>query len=443
MIQKKEISINRVKIIVPFAFLFVSMLIIHRGMTIKHDDTIYVQVPLDSSFFDYLQNRFMNWSSRVLVDIVVVVISNLGLTAWKIIDSAVFTSIAVSMDALLNETKDNVVRWAVCLLVFSFPYVTMGTAGWIATTAGYTWTFAAGAAALLPFRTISRGEKFSCKRLFLIIPCWLYATDEEQLAIVALIALVLYYAKVIIIDKKRCHGYAKTLLVITIAKVVFIFSAPGNNARTTTEIGNWFPAYNELSLVDKVYIGIMYTARVLIDNPLPLLTTVLFVNLLVGVKKTCLREKVLATTVSVTAVLLTIGQDWLAVVTDRFHWVRDALYRNETSGNIDYNLIVLFLIIVLALLLMYLVFVLFGKNCICYEMMLLLGMASQMMMAFSPTVYASNTRTGFLLYFAFIAFSIILVRELFEARNEKASVAVWVWTILCFSVNFLSQYGLK
>lgn len=204
-------------------------------MTLCKDDANYYSlVRLDNGLLAFLIERYKLWSARVLVDIAVVYTNRLGMTAWKVIDSAVFASIAISLDAMLNRRKNIFISWVICLSIMVFPYETMGSAGWIATSAGYSWALAAGLIALIP---INSDTVFPKKWLPLFILCFLYATDAEQFTCIAIIGLLAYIIYKRIFERAGTHYYIKTLLAIAVIKAFFIFLAPGNKETATLYSG--------------------------------------------------------------------------------------------------------------------------------------------------------------------------------------------------------------
>ena len=82
------------------------------------------------------------------------------------------------------------------------------------------------------------------------------------------------------------------------------------------------------------------------------------------------------------------------------------------------NLICLAMILFVSFTLIYLLYKVFDNNLI-YPLILFGGFVSRLMMGFSPTVFASSSRTSIILYFSALVLSLIIYRELYNSKEIK------------------------
>lgn len=409
---------------------------------IGDDVVMYSPVRLDRTYLDFIVSRYRTWSGRLLVEFVVVVLNKIGIPFWKVADSIMYTVIAYCMDLLLNKKKESRITWMICLSVLLFPLVTMGSAGWIATSVGYSWTLAAALTALLPLRDIQNGGTIS-KWMPLYLICYVFATDAEQITTMALVGFPLF---MMVLKKKgyRIPLYLKLLTIITVAKFIFILTTPGNKVRMADEVGRWFPEYSAFSFFQKIYIGILYTTRVLLDYPLIIMLVFLALALLTFQNKLDIRTKVLSLVSMSLLILLTTGCGWLTPDADIFVIIRTYISTNYTGKKLTIDSAIIIIIIAyLIISLIYLIVRTLWEIKLEALAIVVLGCMSQMMMVFSPTVYASTYRTGIYMYFAFIVLIIICGKRITEYNNEKTIIPFWTVLIVASIANVLSNYAVQ
>ena len=85
-----------------------------------------------------LGKRYMQWSSRVVIEFVMYIMTVLPVIIWKILD---ILCIFVLYKILSKYVKNKILLG---LCICSYPFMHLGSAGWIATTTNYLWPFTAG-----------------------------------------------------------------------------------------------------------------------------------------------------------------------------------------------------------------------------------------------------------------------------------------------------------
>ena len=76
---------------IPFILLFFIILYFHLFFTTGlKDDILYANFLKKYSYFEFLSYHYRLWSSRLIIETVLIVITNLNEVIWKILDSFLF-----------------------------------------------------------------------------------------------------------------------------------------------------------------------------------------------------------------------------------------------------------------------------------------------------------------------------------------------------------------
>lgn len=404
---------------IPFGLFFLVMFIIHINITIGiYDDAFFAAILDNQSFFGYLMERYQIWTSRLFIEGVLIVVSRFHIL-WRIADTLIMLGISLFFSWVFNSEKKHIVNWFIVFLMMAFPFGILNTAGWIATTLNYTWPFAAGLVSLIPIIKYYRNEEVSNWQLAISFILLLFAANQEQMCAV-LIAIIFYSIVMMKINKRQISKFIIVEFIISLLSLVFIMTCPGNDARTITETQTRFPEFAELSLLTKIDIGFASTM-------FPMLTQIdctflIFVTLLPfavfsikGVKP------VLIASVYPLLITLLFGV-FGSFLESRISII--ALFRNglETmrTNTVFVNLLILTVLVSVCLVIWF--YYEDKKKAFFLIFILGLGFATRMVMAFSPTIWASSTRTYCFLYFAFIIASIILFKDAFSNSKVRPGI---------------------
>ena len=223
--------------IVAFWFYFSSKI------GIFSDDLFFKKQPLS---FDWLSTRYHLWSSRLLIESVVV---SLLKYEW-ILRAVTFLIIAITPIGFYLLLKENKIKTDIrqcAAIVFLLPLWIMNSAGWAATLINYWYPLTACVFALY---FVSK-EKLKIWEWALLIPLTLFGVNLELncIGVLGLLCLMLW--------KGHRSPQVYVAFLLTAASLAFILTAPGNHARTIAEIKTWLPAFAEYTPLYKAYIGTM------------------------------------------------------------------------------------------------------------------------------------------------------------------------------------------
>lgn len=406
-IDKKVVMEN-----LPFLLVGAVALLWHLVLKISAgDDVVYFQTLMDGrSIWEILVHRYQTWSSRMAIEFVLIPLVNYPLL-WKILDVLVFSTIPVWMYHILSDIPANAgisqrdkkqslrLKWLVCGFTLLYPFSDMVSAGWIATTTNYLWPL--WCAFLLVFllkKMIYRQKLHWYTALAGVLVC-IYGSSQEQVAAILLVIFIL----AVVCFWRRKHFFCPLLYVflgITAVSLITILRCPGNVIRSAQEIEARMPEFAELSFLEKVYMGAANVERIFIAGVNSIfLVVVLVLAALVYIKT----KDYWKTLISGIPALLLMGY---GVIRTGHPWFEKIFVIPEQTAEWNFAspvtyLPILFLMVAAGSIL-YALFLLLQDQVELYAAVVFLlgaGLASGIVMGFSPTIYASANRPYMYLYF--------------------------------------------
>ena len=142
--MKKVTECIKNHIWVIYLILFVFMVIRHASVKLGVDVWFLEQSKM--GLINYTQMRIQTWTSRNIIELVMLVLLNINKWAWIILDSGMFVLVLHSLRRIICPIKENdgIITFFLMLVIMLFPFGTFGMAGWYATTLNYVWPLALG-----------------------------------------------------------------------------------------------------------------------------------------------------------------------------------------------------------------------------------------------------------------------------------------------------------
>lgn len=410
----------------PFLVLLFGMLLVHLLAPIPiADDVFFKGNP--SGIFDwaFYKGRYFEWSSRLILEFFVVAFLKLPSIIWRVLNSGVLVLLGVALSELFVEKNKKVFNWFIVFLLFLFPLREMLSAGWVTISINYIWPLTFGLLALVVVKKILLGKKkirlieYILSGLFLI-----FAVNQEIMAVI--LGIVFLTSAVYLILNKRFHWFIVMGLVLCLVSIVFTLTAPGNHLRQQAEI-RWFIDFNYISFVEKLEIGISSTLAQYVFN-FNFLFFIFSSLLAIAIfsKYQDLLYKVFALIPLVMS--LVFGNGFYVIVDRLFPHLASidteiTQYGLITLGNFTriQSYIPLFLLLMTAFVILILIYIIFGntwKSTIALGV-LILGLISRLILAFSPTIWSSGIRTHFLMITSFIICSIMIIQDLAKRKSGQ------------------------
>ena len=363
-------------------------------------------------FWAYSVEIYDSWSSRIFINLVWFIVLKSGVRGFALY-------MAVSMFLLLRGLyelmdTDGTATDVVFVIMVSmlFPFSSLTTAGWIATSTSYFGPQAAGVWALVPLKKTLCGEKISNSSFGLYILAMLYSANAEQMNV----ALVFCYtvAIVVLAVKKRFDWRLMVLYLIAIGSMVSMLKCPGNYRRSDMELVDHFPTYKTMDLIDKMDMGLSTTLHWLIvgGNILFLVICSLLVfeifqqytNKIYRI--IALFPVVLCLALGPMASIVSVVFPQFSMLTQNVDMLGSFTIASSGEG-IGMLQFFIFLCMCLALIVCMLLLNNSVTGLIVDLTVILAGVGSRLMMAFSPSIYASGERTFTTLAVFFMIFCVM------------------------------------
>ncbi len=436
----KKITKKDRNLIIAYVIYGIIWFIIHTRCVKVHDDLSWEIITLQTtvrSFSDYIHyyiNQLMTWSSRFFNDFVMGIISSLPMMIWRIMDTAIIVFMTIQLDRLLNEKKNIKITLLIMCLCFIYPFNDMVSAGWIATTISYMWPMAFLLYAVRIWRDVCTGREVRKWQILLAGLFYIYALDQQQMAVVALcLCFVMLW-----VQRKEMKPSSIVITLFTLARILLHLVWPGNILRTASETSSKFPDFDTLSLFDKIQMGVSTTfSKVFLEGHLIFLIVGVCLAIVVFQKYKDLAHRLIALFPNFFFLLWGPVRSLVsnyasgvsgALSSTLYNWDEDysALYGmvnpdNYFSGKVY---VLLFLCGLAAICMVVSVVAIFGINNtgILYTVILIAGFASRFMIGFTPTIYASASRTSIYMYFACIVLIIALVKEMIAEQMKYTNL---------------------
>ena len=427
--KRSACETNALKRLFPYMTLFAILLIWHLELPVTTGDDIYFTNALEqSSVLDFLMFRYAQWSSRLLIECVLIFVVRAPYV-WRILDSLALTLIAAMTSAMFNEKKSPQIDWGSCVVVMLFPLLSLNEAGYAATTVNYIWPFAAGMLAMKAFQKALKGERVAPAQWLGSWLCLIFACNMELTCAMILGVEGVLLAYRLITDRKNRSGvlYMAGSVAIALAGCAFIFSCPGNALRYTQETQNWFPEYPELSYLTRLEIGFAATGYQLVMRTNWLF--ILFAALLYLASKAGKRKRIWACWIPL-GLSLAMGP-FSEIVKGfsgqlSFAKLLSLEDRLTKTGTLPYPVSWMSIMPDLLLLLSFLCVAwhclqVFSnrKKSLLMLLIIVAGLMSNVVLGFSPTIWASGVRISYFTNLSFGIASVMLLTELEETLARK------------------------
>lgn len=363
------------------------------------DDVVYKTILDEQTLGEFLRFQWENWTSRILIEFVLLSIIKYDLL-WRILD----TVFVVTLGTMLGKiTREKVFSYAILLL---YPFHEMASAGWINTTLNYLWPLWSGMLIFTNYQKYMTGEKLHWSVYLWSIPAVLFACDQEQMAVVMLIVTVGMIG--IGISRKRyLMPYVDLMFLLNLACLAKMLLCPGNQARSATETSIRYAAFSDLSVVDKIFLGVYNVESTFIARPHILFFPITLLLAFYVFQKTKIGWKrgIAAVSAAITLAHCVLAESMTKW--DQVFWRCEAGQFDLESLGIYRLLVWLFFGLVLCSL-VFTMYMLWEEKIRSFWAMLILwgaGLASAVMMGFSPTMFDSGPRT--MLFFCFAMMTVI------------------------------------
>lgn len=426
------------------------------GLPLYGDDITFLDFYNSMSLYEYINFRWETWSSRIFIDTVAA-----WMCAHPLIYQGLTVIILLSLSYIILRCVKRIyttcnMSFLVISLCACYP-VSLYKWAFIADSINYLWPLAFLLYNLyyiqnyVFFGVQEKSEKgcihFVASLLLLLSQVFL--NDQEQLWCCWLIILfsvtICYY-----LSRKKVHGFLLISLLISILSGVEKALCPGTKVRLQSNIAAYMPEFPTWSVTDKLIIANVRMFKQLIACPKTWILICTGILLIMCFKKK--QNNIIFRLCSLYTFLLTWIYFFKGVVVSAtepyggklYELVTKILFVPEDIRNVSLSVENCLSVI------LWLIFC----SCIVYEVYfvcsdwhkflialiaLACGYTSMLMMAFSPTIYASDVRTLTFILVSFLILDVLLFGEALKDNELIASVrggiaALTVFLCICATV---------
>ena len=425
-IMIKEVNILLVELYKKFFWLWLFLLIIVMNIIFIRpygdDVTLFgsnVMWPENMSFIEAAVKRYLEWAPRVIAEWLTYFFAH-NFTLFKIVNSIICTLFIYLVYRYVTFNRNNVYfnEKLICIFfVCLYPWRDMTTAGHATTFIFYLWPFTALLYVGYILLKYNNKKAISIKEYVLYSISLIFAINIEQT-----VTYIVFFSLIIIIyNIKQINKNILNIitLIVSVLGLIFLLTSPGEKNRFILEIGNWYPSYEMLSFVDKVNLGLTSTMFHFIRSPEAMILYLFFlIGLFVVVYKKYPNKYYYA--------LMMINFIWVIIGLqldianpivpgmENFKML-DAMTVTRISGYLP--TFISMLLLLWPCIGLYLIYVNDNKKCFMIISIYLFSFCDRFIMGFSPTVFASSTRTYLPLFIMLILInSLIYIKILNDKR---------------------------
>lgn len=400
---------------------------LHYNMSLDTgDDSIFKDILDNKTVFEHIKTLYFYTNGKVFPDTMAAIFTHLDPIIWKILNTIIFVIIIICIKAFYFEKSFGYLNIVdICLsssVVLLYPFDLMHSAGYVATSTNYIWSFAALLIAILPIKFSAHFHRYKVMYLICIAGA-IYAGNQEQAGAILLIVYLLYILYSIF-SHKRIDKFIWIQFTISVTSLFVIFTAPGHIRRMEQYTRFNVPDFLELDIFDKLVRGFTSTVSYLFYKTNVIWPLFCFLLMLVVWSK---YKSYLIKAISMlpffcsllTGVLRTrlLPLEWQQL----FCWCPEWGYSmwdfhritSETFLEIKYYIPILVSIIVMGIVILEIFWIYgIGKEGIVFFLTFSAGLCTRFVLGFSPTIYVSSFRTFSYLYFAIGICSVLLLKKL-------------------------------
>ena len=426
------------------------------------DDAFFYQYTHEMGFFEYLSWRYQTWVGRMSGEAMVYIAFSLGIWFWRIVNAMMLVLLPCGVLKLAEQaagirTKNFLPGESVAVVsgYLLMAIMTVGYAAiWINGSIFYTWSFTCGIWALVPvadivFDTGDGGSgDHNTWHFFYSIPCAVLASMSiEQMAAV----LVTFEVLAVLVVILRKHEKQRTILLIiqtavTVVAFVILFLAPGNDIRVASEVQNWMPQYEELSFGEHLFVTVQWLVSSFANENRLLLFGIWLAGILHII---CKNERKASDVACMTAAGLFSAAALLPfagikVFSDCGLHIADITVRLEQVPRIEEMQAANWFAMcwwIAALLFTCILIWKVSKHNVVLMLVWLGGIASEAIMHFSPTIYASGARvyylTDWMCMFIILVLAFKMPGKRWRDLYYSIVAGLGVWNLLYQVINYI------
>lgn len=422
---KKILENGRLAIIIVFLLELLLTIFITPN---RHDDAWFLEQVSNRSIFSFEMERYNNWTSRLLLEMAECFTLKVSKYLWILIEALMFTLACYSISRLFIKKEDRAQNNTMLVfMMLLYPLNAMNGSGWATTTTVYMWPLATGLFAIIPIRKIWDGEKIKAWQYPLYSLSLIYSGNQEQTAAI-LFGVYIVFSILMILKNKKIHPYMIIQNILIIVSLIFIFTCPGNYVRKETETIELFQDFKMLTVLDKISLGFTSAFGIIIEKinlVYAMFSLLITIYIFSRYKNNTYRiiSIIPFLTICLLGITTNVTNKIFPFVGElRNYIIEDRMMLTAANCNNLFNIVPLSLALINFTCLGLSLLIIFKnlKNNLAL-LIYLIGLASKIIIGFSPTVFSSAERTTIFFEFSMIIVMLLIWQELIKGteKNDK------------------------
>ncbi len=437
-----NLNVERIRIFAkdnyPIIVFFILMCLLHAIMGFLGDDVKFAKILTNTPLLEFINQRYANWSSRIIIESFLVILSR-NFILWKILDVILYSVGAYLLIKFVNTENDGNILLLGVLLFLMYPFFDMAGAGWVATTLNYSWCFIFGVISFIPIYNELNGKSNSALIYIISFLSLLYAINQEQSCGIIFIINIVYLIYCIV-KKQNISKFNLVVVLLSGLSLIMIMTCPGNSQRVITETARYYVGYEKLGLVQKLYLGTIPTVGIFLKDKVLFTVFYILANVAAWFKLKNSNMKYVLYFNILLIVCLVLFKSLIDIssipeyinislmhkapatnvlsaaqsVVNSLPLLRDSMNLFAFNGIPVLNASSILTIAISIYLLLSGFILLVRKDYMLPAVLFIIGFLSRLVVGFSPTVFASGSRTAFFFYMIIIMISLMLIKELYS-----------------------------
>lgn len=368
-------------------------------------------------------------NNRVLVNAIAVVVENCGIIFWKVCNLVLcmllflyLIKIALVMTQKQEDVYTNII---LCGAIFLIPLNVLSSGlFWVTGSFSYAWGLVGCLMYIYPFMKLAFDKTCTRGEIVLAIFGGIYAGNLEQSSLVQVCfagAVLVYLA---VFAKKKVKVAYWLLYLVAVISLALLLLLPYNGNRSIGAVMVYYPDFYMLSVTDKLYQGFVYLYQHILERNSILISVfsgLVFYNITKREKDTFTNIlAVLPFAYFVGNVVAKTGV-YNGGTVEPLYALKAFTYEYIASK----AELLPFVLMTSALLIeMYLLYVIFKEKVqkLCAVLFYGAGFSSALILAFSPTIFASGNRVFFLLdVFLVLLIGLLLYQKRCDGEQNACS----------------------
>lgn len=439
--MKKNISLTFAFII--FCLIYIFQLRIH--IIPGSDDSWFADISKHQPYLKWIISRYNTWSGRLFPDSMLYALLNHYVWLWRIVSTLLLFLLPLF---IIKIVKKDVAPKDLILGIFILGYISNDVLNsgffWITGSINYLWPIALGLVAMYPFANKIFDYNVKTTPILytvFLISGFLASISNEQVAL-CMSAFSLLTILLIFLKRKGFAVHLIPLAFVIIVGTCILLFAPGNKVRWVAEVSRWFPGYDQLSLLDKAHLGIIWLFQQLFVELRNLILLLSIVTFAIYYKTNDIK-KIPFYTFSI-LLFLVIASLLISKTADLFYnfqlinqyqFSHNLIHFWKADWGFVHAIFPYFFWTGFSVLLVYLILAKTKQKTFVF-LCLAAALSTFVILFFSPTIYASGTRT---LTVGSVLLSIVIVKLIFEFDLAKNKLHLLLLGCLPF-LNLLQIY---